>query len=125
MRKIKKIAQEHMQYRKDKHPLEFPNSGSIFKNCDVRLFTQDQQKEFAHVVKHDPFPVVPTAYLIARANLQKLRVGDAEVSEKHPNYIVNRGNATAEDVRSLVEKVKEKIQEQCGIELEVEVQFVS
>ena len=75
--------------------------------------------------RSDPFPVIPTAHLIAQANLQGLRVGGAEVSEKHPNYIVNRGSATSSDVLKLIAQVKEKIQEQFGVELEVEVTVVA
>ena len=120
------IAKDHMNYRKERHPLEYPNAGSIFKNCDLKLFSQELQKQFKdeNVVKVDPFPVVPTAYLIAQAKLQGLQVGDAQVSEKHPNYMVNRGSATSNDVLELIEKVKKAVKEKFSIDLEVEVQYV-
>ncbi|MCH8986906.1 hypothetical protein IIA94_01920 [Patescibacteria group bacterium] len=123
---IQAIAKDHMNYRKERHPLEYPNAGSIFKNCDLKLFSQELQKQFKdeNVVKVDPFPVVPTAYLIAQAKLQGLQVGDAQVSEKHPNYMVNRGSATSNDVLELIEKVKKAVKEKFSIDLEVEVQYV-
>ena len=123
---IQAVAKDHIKYRKERHPLEYPNAGSIFKNCDLKLFSEEMQHQFEKedIIKVDPFPVVPTAYLIAQAQLQGLQVGDAQVSEKHPNYMVNRGSATAKDVLELIEKVKKAIKEKFSIDLEVEVQYV-
>jgi UDP-N-acetylmuramate dehydrogenase len=53
-----------------------------------------------------------------------MRVGDAEVSMKHANFIVNRGNASADDVRRLVERIVEKVRKEEGVELNLEVEFV-
>lgn len=122
-KQVQEIAKEHIQYRKERHPLEYPNAGSIFKNCDVRKVPKKVQQEFQDVVKQDPFPVIPTAALLAEAQLQGLRVGGAQVSEKHPNYIVNRGGASAKDVRELIKKVKQKIQKKFSVDLEEEITF--
>jgi len=122
---IQSIAKDHREYRKERHPLEYPNAGSVFKNCDVKRFSRKLQEELSHVVKIDPFPVVPTAYLISQAQLKGLRVGKVEVSKKHPNYMVNRKGATAKDVMRLIEKVKKRIKKKFLIELEQEIQFVS
>lgn len=122
---IQGIAQDHIRHRLEKHPLEYPNAGSIFKNCDLKKFSKDQQEQMKDVVKVDPFPVIPTAYLIAQAELQGLRIGDAEVSKKHPNYIINRGNATSYDVLRLIAKVKAVIQEKFHIELEEEITVIT
>jgi len=122
---IQDIAKEHIQYRKDRHPLEYPNAGSIFKNCSLAKFSKKLQKELSGVVKVDPFPVIPTAYLISEAGLKGLRFGKAEVSKKHPNYMVNLGGACAKDVLLLIEKVKKKIKKKFSITLEQEIQSVS
>jgi UDP-N-acetylmuramate dehydrogenase len=122
--KVQQVAQEHINYRKEKHPLEYPNAGSIFKNCDVKNIPASLQSLVASVVKTDPFPVVPTAFLIAEAGLQGLRVGNAQVSEKHPNYIVNLGAASAHDVLELIQKVKQAVQKKFSVELEQEIQFL-
>ena len=79
--------------------------------------------QFKDVIKTDPFPVIPAAALIARAQLQRMRVGDAEISEKHPNYIVNLGNATANDVLQLIARVEKKIKNKFSIDLEEEITF--
>lgn len=122
---IQATAKSHIEYRKERHPLEYPNAGSIFKNCDVKKVSKKIQQEFADVIKQDPFPIIPTAAIISKAKVPGLRIGGAQVSEKHPNYIVNRGNATANDVVSLIKKVKQKIQTKFHIALEEEIQFVS
>ena len=123
--KIQAIAKDHKRYRKERHPLEYPNAGSMFKNCDFKKFSKKLQKELSHIVKVDPFPVVPTAYLISEAGLKGLCVGKAEVSKKHPNYMVNRGDATAKDVLHLAQKVKKIIKKKFSIELQQEVQYIS
>lgn len=124
-KKIQGIAKGHIAYRKAKHPLEYPNAGSMFKNCPFSKFSKKLQKEFSHVVKTDPFPVVPTAYLISEAGLKGLRVGNAQVSKKHPNYVVNLKKATAKDVLLLIEKVKKEIKKKFSVDLKVEVQYVA
>jgi UDP-N-acetylmuramate dehydrogenase len=122
---LQAIVKEHSTYRKTKHPLEYPNAGSIFKNCNVADVPKKVAKEFADVIKQDPFPVIPTAAIVSKAKIQGLQVGAAQVSQKHPNYIVNKDNASAQDVLQLIEKVKQKIKTKYNITLEEEIQFVS
>ncbi|OHA71219.1 MAG: UDP-N-acetylenolpyruvoylglucosamine reductase [Candidatus Wildermuthbacteria bacterium RIFCSPHIGHO2_12_FULL_45_9] len=122
---LQSIAQEHIKYRKERHPLEFPSAGSIFKNCDVKKFSAQLQQELQPSVKQDPFPVVPTAYLIWKACLAGTKIGGAQVSLKHPNYIVNVGGAIAKDVLDLISLIQKNIQKKFGVELEPEIQYVS
>lgn len=122
--KLREIADSRIKHRKEKHPLEFPNSGSIFKNTPVEKVPPDQLDQWKDNVKTDPFPVVPTAKIIADAGLQGMKVGGAEVSTKHSNYIVNTGNATGEDIQELINKIKTAIYEKYEIELEVEPELL-
>lgn len=85
--------------RKNKHPLDYRSAGSIFKNPRS----------------------IPAGRLIEEAGLKGMRVGDAQVSEKHANFIVNVGEAAAADVLGLIALVKNNIQDQKGILLEEEV----
>ncbi len=94
----KKILEE----RKAKQPLDLPSAGSMFKR---------------------PATGFPGA-LIESAGLKGYRIGGAEVSPKHANFIVNSGNATAKDIYKLSEYVKAKVLENSGIELEREVIFL-
>jgi len=124
--KIFQAMEEKIQYRKEKHPMEYPNVGSIFKNVALaqingkaRSLLEKLDPQFP--VKDDPFPVVPTAYLIAQAGLKGLSYGGARVSEKHPNFIVNFNNAKASDVKKLIGLVKTKVKDKFNIQLEEEV----
>ncbi|MDO8633427.1 MAG: UDP-N-acetylmuramate dehydrogenase [Candidatus Wildermuthbacteria bacterium] len=123
-KELQLIAQSHIQYREDRNPLEFPNAGSIFKNCDLKEVPKKFHDFVKPAVKVDPFPVVPTAFLIANAGLKGLRVGKAEVSQKHPNFLINIGNAKAKDVKGLIQKVKHAIKKKFSIDLEEEVQYL-
>lgn len=122
--KIGEEAEDHIRYRKERHPLEYPNAGSVFKNCDCNIFSENERGRFEHVIKIDPFPVVPTAYLLSEAKLKGVSFGGAMISEKHPNFIVNCGSATSNDIIRLMEIAKECIREKFGIDLEAEIQLV-
>ena len=98
-----KVA-ELSEKRKEKQPLEYPSAGSTFKR---------PQGEGLFAGK-----------LIDDCGLRGYRVGDAQVSEKHCGFVINRGNATAEDVMQLISAVQRKVMEQFGILLEPEVRFL-
>ncbi|MHB8527781.1 MAG: UDP-N-acetylmuramate dehydrogenase [Candidatus Acidiferrales bacterium] len=116
--------QDKINYRLERHPMEYPNIGSTFKNVDLKLVPEEMRGAVAKVVKVDPFPVVPTAYLISEAGLRGTQHGGAQVSQKHPNFIVNLGEATAADVKFLIGVVKQRVLEKYGIALEEEIQLV-
>ena len=63
-------------------------------------------------------------YLIDAAGLKGFRSGDARISEKHANFFINEGEATAEDVRSLIAEAWNTVREQFGVELELEVELI-
>lgn len=116
--------QDKINYRLERHPMEYPNIGSTFKNVDLELVPKIWREAVAKVIKVDPFPVVPTAYLISETGLRGTQHGGAMVSQKHPNFIVNLGGATAADVKFLIAVIKEKVFEKYGIHLEEEIQLV-
>lgn len=122
---IKKVADERINARKLRHPLEYPNVGSIFKNVSVEKFNPEQMKDLTQYIKDDPFSVIPTAKLNFLSGLSGKRVGDAQLSEKHTNFIVNLGNAKATDVHSLIKIIKQTVFEKFNINLEEEVMFVN
>ncbi len=120
--KIEQAVQEKIEYRKKYHPLEYPSIGSIFKNVDVKDIPEGLIEKIKAPVKSDPFPVVPVAYIISEAGLKDRREGDALVSPKHPNYIVNVGHATAKNVHDLIDIVKAEVKNKFNITIEEEVQ---
>jgi len=88
--------------RKDKHPLDLPNAGSIFKNT----------------------PDCPAGRLIEESGLKGLRIGDAQISEKHANFIVNRGRASSSEILELIDLTVKSVFKKTGRTLETEVKVV-
>ena len=68
--------------------------------------------------------IVPAGRLIEAAGLKGMRIGDAQVSEKHGNFIVNRGRATAEEILGLIDLVQKRVFEATGHALETEVKII-
>lgn len=120
-KKIHEAIQEKIDYRKSRHPMEYPSIGSIFKNIPVASLKQSSIKALKPVIKNDPFPIIPAAYLISEAGLKGVSYGGAMISPKHPNFIVNVQSASSRDVKNLIQLVKSSVQEKFGIEIEEEL----
>ena len=99
---IKCLMNENMQKRRDKQPLEYPSAGSAFKR---------PTNGFA-------------AQMIDECGLKGFSVGDAAVSEKHAGFVINKGNASAADVKALMEQVKDKVFRKYGVLLESEIRYI-
>jgi UDP-N-acetylmuramate dehydrogenase len=93
---------EMLERRKATQPLGLPSCGSVFRNP----------------------PGDHAARLIEAAGLKGYRIGGAEVSPKHANFIINTGNATATDIEELIEHVRQTVIERHGVELRHEVRIV-
>ncbi|MDO8444420.1 MAG: UDP-N-acetylmuramate dehydrogenase [bacterium] len=118
---ISRKIEDHIDYRKLKQPLEYPNIGSIFKNIDIKLADKQLIEKVRDKIKNDPFPVIPVAYLISLAGLKGKKVGGAMISEKHPNMFINTGGAKASDIKELIEIVRTELAEKFGVKLETEI----
>ncbi|MGE0642409.1 MAG: UDP-N-acetylmuramate dehydrogenase [Nitrospira sp.] len=99
---IEKIVKDYLRYRRDTQPLSLPSAGCVFKNP-----------------KNDS-----AGRVVESAGLKGAAVGDACVSTKHANFIVNHGHASARDVLSLIRKVRARVARQTGIKLELELKLV-
>ncbi len=95
---------------------------SQLRIIDYRMKTQPLKKRSAGCIFRNPSKEISAGALIEQVGLKGLRVGDAEVSLIHANFIVNRGNAKAEDVHLLIAMIQEKVFEQTGTHLETEIQ---
>lgn len=99
---IRARMEECNRARREKQPLNYPSAGSTFKR--------------------------PTGFFAAKliddCGLRGLRVGDAQVSEKHAGFVVNLGQATAHDILTLMEEIKARVYEQTGVTLEPEVRIL-
>ena len=99
---IEKTVKDYLQYRKQTQPLTLPSAGCVFKNP----------------------PQDSAGRLVDVAGLKGARVGDAQVSEKHANFMVNVGHARAADVLALIRKVRAGVKKASGVTLELELKVV-
>ncbi|TWH60145.1 UDP-N-acetylmuramate dehydrogenase [Desulfitobacterium sp. LBE] len=100
---IQATMSENLAKRKAAQPLELPNAGSVFRNP----------------------PGGSAGRLIEEAGWKGKRLGGAQVSSKHANFIVNQGNATARDVLALIREIQKDVHHQFGVELKTEVRYIS
>lgn len=96
----------------------------IARYATERAAKQDIGEQCAGCMFKNPSPDKPAGLLIDTAGLKGMRVGNAMVSEKHANYFINCGGATAVDVRALAARVKEEVKTFHGITLEEEIQYL-
>ena len=127
IQKIKEEAEKNINYRFEKHPMEHPSLGSTFKNVSVERFKTEfiEKPEIKKVIKIDPFPMIPAAYLIAEAGLKGIFSDGAMISPKHPNFIVNVLEAGASDVKKLINLIKNEVNKKFGVELEEDIEYLS
>ena len=99
---VRARMEELARQRRAKQPLEWPSAGSTFKRPEGHF----------------------AAALIDQCGLKGVGIGGAQVSEKHAGFVINRGGATAGDVRRLMDLVRETVLRQTGVELEPEVRLL-
>lgn len=117
---------EVMRLRKEKQPLEGSSCGCVFKNVD---YTNDADVEKLAGEVEIPASMLAAkrlsaGWLIEQAGLLGQKIGDVEVSEKHGNFFLNRGKASAADIVTLISLVKRKVRDDFGIELHEEAQYL-
>lgn len=99
---IERVVKDYLRYRKATQPLTEPNAGCVFKNPGPRTAGQ----------------------LVEAAGLKGEKVGGAQVSAKHANFIVNTGRASASDVLALIRLVQDRVKAVSGVELQLELKVV-
>lgn len=99
---IKAAMDDLGKKRREKQPLEFPSAGSTFKRPEGHF----------------------AGALIMNAGLRGFQVGGAQVSEKHCGFVINKGDATADDVKELIRQVQKEVKTQFEVDLEPEVIFL-
>jgi len=101
-KEILELIEERKLRRLETQPLEYPSAGSVFRNPEG----------------------VSAGEIIERTGLKGFKVGGAEVSKKHANFIINTGDATGRDIKELINKIKKAVKDKYNIELKVEQEFV-
>lgn len=121
---IAKEVKRFADYRKANHPLNFPSAGCIFKNYTKKITDKDLLKKYPELNEFNKGSRIPTSYLIEKAGVKGKKIGGAQVSEKHANFIINIGGAKSKDVLRLIKLIKEKVKRKFSIKLEEEVQYL-
>lgn len=121
---IENKIKENLNYRKENHPLGYPSAGCAFKNWDKPITNGKYLAEFPELKEFNKKGIIPTAYLIDKCGLKGKKIGGAQISEKHANFIINLGGAKASDVLRLIKLAKEKVKNKFGINLEEELQII-
>ena len=96
------IIKHHQKQRLESQPLNYPNAGSVFKNPEGTY----------------------AGKLIEELGLKNYHINDAYISEKHANFIVNKGNATSKDIINLIKYIKEQVKEKYNIGVELEQRII-
>ncbi len=104
--KIKEKTKEFLNYRKNNHPMSFPSAGSVFVNPETKN------------------GVIRAGQLIEETGLKGKKIGGAQISEQHANFIINLGNAKAKDVLALIKLAQKKVKKTSGVLLKTEVQIL-
>jgi UDP-N-acetylmuramate dehydrogenase len=121
---IKNKVDEFINYRKTKHPINFPSAGSTFVNPEIQIKSKKLLEKYPELNDFNAKGTIPAGFLIAKCGLAGKKIGGAQFSPMHANFIINLGGAKAKDVRALMKIAKEKVKKEFKINLETEVQFV-
>lgn len=100
---IEEVIKDRRRRRMESQPLNYPSAGSVFRNPEGMF----------------------AGKMIEDLGLKGFQIGGAKVSEKHANFIINYDHASSEDIKSLIEYVREKVKEEYHVELKVEQEFVN
>ncbi len=117
----RKMILNYIEQRKNKIP-NYPSAGCVFKNIPLeKASLKSLSKIPSEIIKGNKIPV---GYLIEQCSLKGKKIGDAQISPLHANFIVNLGKATANDVYQLIKLCKQNVLEKFDIKLEEEIQYL-
>lgn len=125
--RIDELIKQSIGHRKNSYP-KMPSAGSVFKNAISLDELKSKNEKVASYAQENEIVSrsgnVGTGFLVDYLGLKGKQIGGAKISEEHGNFIVNTGNATAEDVIMLMSLIKQKVRDNIGIQLEEEIQLV-
>lgn len=120
---IQEKIKRFLEYRNNSHPMELPSAGSVFVNPEIKIKNKKLLEKYPQIAEFNEKGVIPAGFLISKSGLQGKIKGGAQISPKHANFIVNLGNAKANDILYLIKLAKEKVKKNFNIKLETEIQL--
>lgn len=124
-KKIERKMKEYEEFRKKGHPLNMPSAGCTFKNYEGKIKDKKIIEKFKEIKEFNKKGMIPVSYLIDKSNLKGKKIGGAQVSEKHANFIVNFKKAKQNDVLNLVKLIKKEVYKKFKIKIEEEIQKIT
>jgi len=121
---IRIAMEKNLEYRKNNHPMNFPSAGSVFINPEKKIKNKKLLKEFPELKKFNQQAVISAAFLVEKCGLKGERIGDAQISEKHANFIINLGDAKAKEVLKLISLAKRRVKNKFNITLKEEIEII-
>ena len=122
---LEKIKQ-YLEQKKQTQPLGEPSTGSVFKNFKIK-----NEKDIEILKRHAKIPeeyikngILPAGWLLDQVGAKGMNIGGIEVSDKHANFIINRGSGTADQYIQLMSKLKMLVRDELGIQLVEEIEFI-
>lgn len=145
--KIESLLNNKLERRKKTQPLDSPSAGSYFRNPNIenleptrkekiiQQYINDKIANFSHGESGEIIEkttreniaetgTIPAGFFIDQTGLKGCKIGGAQVSTKHTNFIINTGNAKAEEVIILASIIKQKVRNKFGVQLHEEVEYV-
>ena len=93
-------------------------------NKEIKIKVPELLKKFPELKKFSEKRIIHSGYLIEKCGLKGKKIGKAQISKKHANFIVNLGEAKAQDVLKLIKLAKQKVKKKFGISLKEEIQVI-
>ncbi|MGC9031264.1 MAG: UDP-N-acetylmuramate dehydrogenase [Minisyncoccia bacterium] len=123
--KIKDKIKTYLDYRSKTQPLNFPSAGCIFLNPKFEIKNKNLFEKFPELKNFKKTGYIPAGYLIEKCNLKEEKIGGAEISKLHGNFILNKHKAKAKDVILLIKKIKKRVKDIFKINLKEEVYLLT
>jgi len=118
-----KLIKKYLDHRRLTQPVGY-SAGSVFKNASFQKLSQICLKTYPQLQTFKESGIIPAGWLIENAGLKGLKIGGAQISEKHANFIINRGRAKAKDVLALIKTIKKIVKRRFGLKINEEIQLI-
>jgi UDP-N-acetylmuramate dehydrogenase len=118
-----KLMKKYLESRRSNQPMGY-SAGSVFKNPPFQKLSKICLKTYPQLQSFKDGGIIPAGWLIEKAGLKGFKIGGAQISEKHANFIINQGRAKAKDVLALIRTIKKIVKRRFDIVLNEEIQIL-
>ncbi|MCK9597302.1 MAG: UDP-N-acetylmuramate dehydrogenase [Candidatus Paceibacterota bacterium] len=120
---LKEEITKAISQRKKTQPLNFPSAGCIFKNYLGKIKNRKIVLKYPELEMFNEKIIIPAGFLIEKCGLKGKKIGGAQISKLHANFIINTNDAKAKDVLKLINLIEKKVKKEFKISMEKEIQI--